>query len=83
MNEPNKDFVPMAPKRPRKWAGLGDAVEAVAKVTGIAAATKAVEAVTGKPCGCQGRKAALNKAVPFTRPAQTDDPSLEDLPEAG
>ena len=83
MNEPNKDFVPMAPKRPRKWAGLGDAVEAVAKVTGIAAAVEVVEAVTGKPCGCAGRKAALNKAVPFTSPAQTDGPGQAGQPEAG
>ena len=53
------------PLKPRKWAGLGDAVEAVAKVTGIAAVVEVVEAVTGKSCGCAGRKEALNKTVPF------------------
>ena len=67
MIEPNKDFVPLAPMRPRKWAGLGDAVESLAKVTGISAAVEVVEAVTGKSCGCQGRREALNKAVPFKR----------------
>ena len=66
-------------KKPKQWVGLGDAVEAVAQVTGVAAVVKAV-----KPdCGCSGRKARLNQAFPFQRPAQTDEASPEDLPEAG
>jgi hypothetical protein len=46
--------------------GLGDRVAAVAAVTGIAWAAKKVERVTGKPCGCAERRAALNKALPET-----------------
>ena len=42
--------------------GLGDAVHAVTKITGIAAAVKAVG---GKNCGCQERRAALNESVPM------------------
>ena len=50
-------------KKPKQWTGLGDAVEAVAQVTGIA---KVVETV--KPdCGCAGRKAKLNDKFPFKK----------------
>jgi hypothetical protein len=41
--------------------GLGDLVHAVAKVTGVAAVARTVERVTGRPCGCAQRRAALNK----------------------
>ena len=44
--------------------GLGDRVAAVAAVTGIAAVARTVERVTGRPCGCAARRAALNAAVP-------------------
>ena len=69
-------------KKPKQWAGLGDAVEAVAQVTGIAKVTETITKVTGKDCGCAGRKAKLNQQFPL-RPAQTDEASPEDLPEAG
>jgi hypothetical protein len=36
-----------------------------AKATGIEAVAKQVEHVTGKPCGCGGRRAALNRMMPF------------------
>jgi hypothetical protein len=36
-------------------------VAAVASFTGIAAVAKTVERVTGKPCGCAKRQAALNE----------------------
>ena len=50
-------------KKPKQWTGLGDAVEAVAQVTGVAAVVKAV-----KPdCGCSGRKAKLNDKFPFKK----------------
>jgi len=39
-------------------------VAAVAAVTGIAAVARTVERVTGKPCGCAARRAALNAAMP-------------------
>lgn len=42
--------------------GLGDTIEKVAKATGI---DKIVEAVAGDDCGCQERKAKLNKLFPY------------------
>jgi len=45
--------------------GLGDVVEHVAKVTGVAAAVKAV---AGDDCGCAARKDALNRVFPFNKP---------------
>ena len=42
--------------------GLGDIVHKVAQVTGVAAVVKRV---AGEDCGCAGRRAALNRAVPF------------------
>lgn len=40
---------------------LGDRVMALVEKTGIAAAVKAVERVTGWRCGCERRTAALNR----------------------
>jgi hypothetical protein len=48
--------------------GAGDLVEKVARFTGIKAAAKAVERVTGKPCGCASRQQALNSKIPFKSP---------------
>ena len=49
----------------KPWAvGLGDVVAAIAGAVGITTVAKCVERLTGKPCGCQGRRAALNRAVP-------------------
>jgi len=45
--------------------GLGDVVEHVAKVTGVAAAVKAV---AGDDCGCAARRDALNRVFPFNKP---------------
>lgn len=42
--------------------GLGDVVHNVAQATGVAAVVKRV---AGEGCGCSGRRAALNRAVPF------------------
>jgi len=64
------------PMKPKTWAGLGDAIEAVTTVTGIKAATEAVAKVTGKDCGCGKRKEKLNNKFPFN-PAQTDDPEAD------
>jgi len=40
---------------------LGDRVEKVMKVTGVAAVVKAVEKKTGRSCGCGARKKWLNQ----------------------
>jgi hypothetical protein len=45
--------------------GMGDMFARFAKATGIEAVAKRVEHVTGKPCGCGGRRAALNRMMPF------------------
>jgi hypothetical protein len=42
--------------------GLGDVVHKVAQATGVAAVVKKV---AGEDCGCAGRRAALNRVVPF------------------
>ena len=60
----------------KRLEGLGDAVELVTKVTGIKAATEALSKVTGKDCGCAGRKDKLNKQFPFN-PAQSDAPGQD------
>jgi hypothetical protein len=46
--------------------GMGDVVAKVAEATGVATVARVVEKATGKPCGCAERRAALNKALPFT-----------------
>tara|TARA_R100000951_G_C2641506_1_gene181099 strand:+ start:1746 stop:1925 length:180 start_codon:yes stop_codon:yes gene_type:complete len=49
-------------KRPN---GLGDLIEIVTKTTGVKAVVDKISQVAGKDCGCNKRKEALNKAVPF------------------
>ena len=44
--------------------GLGDRVAAVASFTGLTAVARTVTKVTGQPCGCAARRAALNAAMP-------------------
>ena len=52
--------------RPRKKAvGLGDTVEQVLKVTGIA---KVTNWILGKDCGCEERKQKLNELFRYKRP---------------
>jgi hypothetical protein len=53
--------------------GLGDVVEHVAKVTGVAAAVKAY---MGDNCGCAARRDALNRVFPFNKPQDGKDSSL-------
>ncbi len=50
---------------PEKSRGLGDTVAKFTRVTGIRRVVSAVSAVTGIPCGCPGRQAALNALVPY------------------
>tara|TARA_Y100001963_G_scaffold148299_1_gene225964 strand:+ start:300 stop:569 length:270 start_codon:yes stop_codon:yes gene_type:complete len=49
------------PKPTPKGIGLGDVVAAITKATGIAAITKAISKKTGRDCGCNKRRAALNR----------------------
>lgn len=45
--------------------GLGDSLEKVFEATGIA---DAVKFIAGEDCGCDERKAKLNKLLPFRNP---------------
>lgn len=59
--------------------GLGDTVARVARATGIAAVARTVERVTGRPCGCAGRRAALNARFPTGYPqSENANPSKVD-----
>jgi hypothetical protein len=40
-------------------------VERAARVTGVRRIVKTVEQLTGKKCGCDARRAALNSEIPF------------------
>lgn len=49
--------------------GLGDVVALVTKATGIKAVVEYING--GKPCGgCEKRRAAMNRAVPFGKEQQ-------------
>jgi hypothetical protein len=52
---------PLTPAEAAAVRGLGDDVEAVAKVIGADRLAKLYESVTGRPCGCEGRRELLNK----------------------
>ena len=54
----------VCPRYAGRVRGLGDVVHAVTTATGIAAGARALERITGTPCGCAARRAALNAAVP-------------------
>ena len=45
--------------------GLGDTIERVAKTTGIKKVVDTVNKITKTPCGCQKRKEALNRIIPY------------------
>ena len=51
--------------RNMKSKGLGDTIEKMTAATGIKKLAEKYTQVTGKDCGCNKRKAALNKAFPY------------------
>ena len=57
-----------APEGPAR--GLGDTIAAVFEATGIEAAAKAFERLTGRPCGCKDRRELLNRLVPYNSDEQ-------------
>jgi hypothetical protein len=61
-------------KTPLRPHGVGDIVEAVAKVTGVKSVVESVAKATGRDCGCKRRKEALNKMFPF-RNTETENES--------
>jgi hypothetical protein len=48
-----------------KSKGLGDSIEKVTTATGIKKVVETVAKATGKDCGCEKRKDALNRAFPY------------------
>ena len=48
-----------------KSKGLGDTIEKITKVTGIKKVVDKVNKATGKDCGCNKRKEALNRFFPY------------------
>lgn len=48
-----------------KAKGLGDTIEKMTIATGIKKLADKYVQKTGKDCGCNKRKAALNKAFPY------------------
>jgi hypothetical protein len=49
----------------KKAQGLGDTVEQITTATGIKAAVEMFSKATGLDCGCDERKAKLNKLFPY------------------
>lgn len=48
-----------------KSKGLGDTIEKVTKATGIKKVVDTVAKASGKDCGCEKRRDALNRAFPY------------------
>ncbi len=53
----------MAVKKVKK--GLGDSIEHITKKTGIKSMVDTISEGLNIPCGCQGRKEALNTMFPY------------------
>ena len=51
----------------RRSRGLGDTIEKITRATGIKKVVDKVSKTTGKDCGCNKRKEALNKAFPYKK----------------
>lgn len=50
-----------------KSKGLGDTVEKITTLTGIKYVVNKVAEATGKDCGCDARKDALNILLPYKK----------------
>ena len=48
-----------------KSRGLGDDIEKLTRVTGIKKLVDNVSKGLNIPCGCEGRRDALNKVLPY------------------
>jgi hypothetical protein len=51
----------------QKSKGFGDTIEKITTATGIKKIVNTVSKITGKDCGCNKRKEALNKAFPYNQ----------------
>lgn len=68
----------MAKGRKKKAEGLGDTVEQVLEVTGIA---KVAKWLLGEDCGCDERKAKLNELFPYRKPKCLEEEEYQFLKE--
>ena len=50
-----------------KSRGLGDTIEKVTKKTGIKTMKDIISKGLNVPCGCEGRRDALNKIFPYKK----------------
>lgn len=50
-----------------KSKGLGDTIEKITTATRIKKLVELAAKKSGKPCGCNKRKEALNKAFPYKK----------------
>ena len=50
-----------------KSRGLGDTIHKVTKATGIKTIVDRVSKGLNVPCGCEGRRQALNRLVPYDK----------------
>jgi len=50
-----------------KSRGLGDSIEKFTKATGIKKVVDTVAKATGKDCGCNNRRDALNRSFPYNK----------------
>ena len=48
-----------------KSKGLGDSIEKITKATGIKTMTDVISKGLNVPCGCEGRRDALNTIFPY------------------
>ena len=64
-----------------KSKGLGDTIAKITKATGI---DKVAKKVLGDDCGCEERKAKLNKMFPYARTFTPDEMSIYEsiIPQA-
>ena len=65
LDKRTKEYKEWKAKREAASEGVGDAVEKVLKATGVA---DVVKFIAGEDCGCDERKAKLNKLLPFNNP---------------
>ena len=65
LDKRTKEYKEWKAKRQAASEGVGDAVEKVLKATGVA---DVVKFIAGEDCGCDERKAKLNKLLPFHNP---------------
>jgi len=50
-----------------KSRGLGDTIHKIASLTGIKYVVDKVAKATGEDCGCEARRGALNKMIPYKK----------------